>query len=113
MEYDIKTEAPILARTSGMTREDKSHKIRYDLIPMFLLVRLATLYTKGAKNHEPRNWERASTQEDLDLFIQGAWRHFMQFLRNETDEDHFCACIFNLAGIVLVREKLEAKRVQG
>lgn len=106
MEYEIKTEGAIIPRASGMTREDKSHKIRYDLIPHFLLYRLAMVYTKGAKNHEPRNWEKASTEEDLDLFVQGAWRHFMQFLKGEVDEDHFAALMFNLAGIVLVREKL-------
>lgn len=107
MTFEIKTEAPIITHSSGMTREDKSDKIRFDLIPEWFLWRLAELYTKGAKNHAPRNWEKASTPEDLDLFIQAEWRHFMKHRRGDTDEDHLAALVFNLIGEEHVKAKLK------
>lgn len=109
-DFVVKMDAEKKVMQSGMTREDKSSKLRFDLIPDFMLWRLAALYTKGAKNHAPRNWEKASTEEDFDLFMQGAYRHFMQYRRGDRDEDHVAAVFFNLAGAELVREKLNANR---
>lgn len=90
---------------TGMQR-DSEDKVRYDLIPLELLERFAEHLTKGAKKYKPRNWELAKTPEELDRFIQSAWRHFIAWLEGEVDEDHMSALIFNLCGAELVKKRL-------
>ena len=85
---------------------DNCEKIRYDLIPLFMLDRFAEHLTKGAKKYSPRNWQKAETKEELSRFIASAYRHFIQYMESETEEDHFSAIIFNLCGAELVKEKL-------
>lgn len=103
--FTIKDSGKRQEYSTGMIR-DSQEKIRYDLIPLFLLGRLAEHLTKGAKKYKPRNWEKASTPQELDRFIQSAWRHWLQLLVGLDDEDHFSALIFNLCGIEMVKAKL-------
>ena len=93
---------------SGFMREKKDDKINYDLIPLWFFTRLAKLYTTGAQAKGHRNWEKASTETDLQSFRESAWRHFVQFIDGQTNEDHLCAVIFNLIGMEHVRMKLNS-----
>ena len=104
-EFEIKDSGERATFSSGMQR-DSAEKIRYDLIPTWMLTRFAEHLTKGSHKYKPRNWERASTPQELDRFIQSFWRHWMQYLDGEDSEDHFSAIVFNLCGIDLVRQKL-------
>lgn len=95
---------------SGMVRDRNDDKTRYDLIiPLdgeCMLDRWAELLTRGAAKYEPRNWELANSQQELDEFIQSAWRHFRKWLRGDTDEDHASAVFFNIQGAEYVKEKI-------
>ena len=91
--------------STGMQR-DSADKIRYDLIPLFMLDRFAEHLTKGAKKYSPNNWLRAETPEELDRFLQSLWRHFIAYLKGEDEEDAMSAIIFNLCGAEVVKEKL-------
>ena len=85
---------------SGMRRDIQSVKPRYDLCiplkgePMFK--RWAELMARGAEKYGERNWEKANSQEELDRFKASAFRHFMQWMMNETNEDHASAIYFNV-----------------
>jgi len=95
------------AYESGMVREDKGYKIDFTLAvdgPMF--ERYAYHMTKGAKVHGARNWMQAKGVKELIDFEAGAFRHMVQWLRGDTDEDHAAAVIFNLNGAELCKEKL-------
>lgn len=81
---------------SGFNRDTDEGKLRYDLIPIELLERLAGLYTRGAVKYGDSNWQKADTQEEINRFKQSAWRHWMQFLAGENDEDHAVAVIWNI-----------------
>jgi EAL domain-containing protein (putative c-di-GMP-specific phosphodiesterase class I) len=86
---------------------DSEDKIRYDLIYMPMLTRWANHMTKGAAKYSAHNWERAETVEELDRFLQSAFRHFVQWFTNEDNlEDHASAVFFNISGAELVKEKL-------
>lgn len=91
---------------SGVSRSS-GEKVNYNLIPYFILKRLAELYTRGAKIHGKRNWEQASTKEDLERFEESALRHMYQWLEGDKSEDHAVAVMFNLAGAELVKSKLK------
>ena len=84
---------------SGFEREDKSEKLNYNLVPLWFWTRLAKLYTEGARTHGARNWEKASTFQDLQSFRESAFRHFIQYMNGDTNEDHMAAVVFNLVGM--------------
>lgn len=81
---------------SGFNRDDDGMKLRYDLIPIQMLERIAGLYTRGAKKYGDCNWQKAETQEEFDRFKQSAWRHFISWQKGQEDEDHASATIWNL-----------------
>lgn len=99
---------------SGMQREDATGKTRYDLlIPLnckhSMLIRWAELLTRGAEKYPDRNYEKANSQEEMDRAYQSLWRHFIQYVQGETDEDHASAIFFNIQVIELIKERMEEK----
>lgn len=105
--YNLKVSGERKQFDSGMIRDVDADKIRYDLAfdgPMF--ERYAQHLTNGANKYAARNWMKANSKEELNRFKESAIRHFIQYIRGDTDEDHFSAIIFNLNGIEYVREKL-------
>jgi hypothetical protein len=93
---------------SGMKRDTQDDKPRYDLIWRPGLKRLAELMARGSKKYGPRNWEKATTAEELERFRASANRHFEAWFQGDTDEDHMAGCIFNLFGAEYVKGKLHA-----
>lgn len=81
---------------SGFTRDTGENKPRYDLIPHELLTRLADLYARGAEKYDENNWRKANSEVEYKRFIASAWRHFIAWLRGDTDEDHMSAVVWNL-----------------
>jgi hypothetical protein len=97
----------ILTYPSGMQRGSSAGKINYLLVrdgPM--LRRWASHLTKGAENHDARNWMKANGPEELERFKESASRHFEQWLNGEEDEDHAAALLFNINGAEYVKDQL-------
>jgi hypothetical protein len=77
-------------------RDDDWTKLRYDLIPLDMLERLAWLYTRGAVKYWDSNWLNA-TWADIQSFKRSARRHFINFMKWVDDwEDHLIAICWNL-----------------
>lgn len=88
---------------SGMVRDTQEGKPRFDLlIPAGVpfeaqfLTRCADLMARGAVKYEDRNWEQADSAKELARFKSSAFRHLMQWMCGNTDEDHAAAVMFNL-----------------
>lgn len=88
---------------SGMQRDLEDGKPRFDLmIPLEvpfddqMITRLAALYGRGAVKYDARNWEQANSIAELERIKSSAFRHFMQWLTGEVDEDHAAATMFNI-----------------
>ena len=109
-EFEIKDSGKRKQFSTGMQR-DSGDKIQYDLIPQFIIDRMADHLTKGAKKYSSRNWEKAETEEELERFIASAERHFNAWASGETDEDHVSALIFNLIGTEMVIAKLNKEEL--
>jgi hypothetical protein len=108
MGFDVKDSGERQQYPSGMQRDTTEDKVRYDLVFDGPLVeRLATHLTKGAKKYDARNWMKASGQDELERFRESAARHFFQWLRGDTDEDHAMAVVFNINGALYVEEKMD------
>ena len=101
--YETKDSGQRAHFDSGMQRDIEEGKARFDLllpkgVPYAeqLLTRFADLLARGAVKYDVRNWEKANSQAELDRMRSSAFRHFMQWICGETDEDHAAAVMFNL-----------------
>jgi len=82
-----------------MVRDVEDDKVDYSLVldgPMF--ERWAVHLTKGAAKYTERNWMKAKTYAEYWRFKKSALRHFLQWFRGDTDEDHAAAVMFNING---------------
>lgn len=82
---------------SGMLRDGRKGKGRFDLISPFALLRLARIYEKGAIKYEERNWEKGAS---FGIFIESALRHIIQYMMGMDDEDHLGQAVWNLFSIM-------------
>ena len=81
---------------SGFSRDVQEGKPRFDLIPLDLLTRLADLYTRGAEKYGEENYKLADSPEEYKRFRASAFRHFIQWMQYQDDEDHGIATLWNI-----------------
>jgi hypothetical protein len=111
-DFVVKDSGERIDYPTGMRRDIQTGKPRYDLIvPLkmknHMLKRWAVHMTKGAEKYGYRNWELAKTLEEADRFRASAFRHFIQWLDGERDEDHAAAVYFNIQCYEYVMERIE------
>lgn len=116
MKFVTKDSGERVDYPSGMRRDIASDKPRFDLINGLnfpyeesLLYRWAKLMQRGAEKYGENNWCKANSEEELDRFKASAWRHFIQAMSGEDDEDHFAAVCFNLNAILYLKWKVKEK----
>ncbi len=99
-------------RTSknGFCRNNAENKPRYDLIPSFMLDRLAALFAEGAARFGENNWKLGIGKEDYTWFEASFCRHSMQYRGGAENEDHFARAIFNLIGMEHARLNRETPK---
>ena len=115
--YETRDSGDRVQWSTGMVREPSAGKTRFDLImpadqpyERQMVVRFAELMTRGAAKYADRNWENASTTEELDRFREAAVRHFFQwYLAADEVEDHAAAVFFNLMGAEYTSERIRDK----
>lgn len=109
MGFEVKDSGKREQYASGMVRDVTDGKVDYSLAldgPMF--ARLAAHLTKGAAKYDKRNWMKAAGAAELERFRESAVRHFVQWMRGDTDEDHAAAVFFNINAAEYVAAKLRA-----
>lgn len=100
--YEIKDSGKREEYKSGMVRDTQEGKTIWTKVlegPMFR--RWAIHLTNGARKYPDNadgtgNWTRANSDAELARFRQSAFRHFLQWIEGETDEDHAAAVYFNI-----------------
>lgn len=95
---------------SGFRRDTQEGKPDLTLLPLEFLERWAEHMTKGAVKYGRDNWRLADDQSALERFQASAFRHLVQWLRGEADEDHASAVAFNVAAAEYVRGRLSEHR---
>lgn len=96
---------------SGMRRDTQEGKPDYTLIHIPFLTRIANHLGLGAIKYGRENWMLANSAEELQRFRSSAFRHLMQWLQGDDDEDHAAAVVFNLMAAEYVKAKIMAKQV--
>jgi hypothetical protein len=115
MNYITKDSGKRQNYESGMVRDLQDSKPDFYLLltdlpyDKQLLTRWAALMERGASKYGRRNWQLANSHEELERFKASAFRHFMQWVTNEDDEDHASAVLFNINAAEYVKEKLKEK----
>lgn len=114
MTFEVKDSGERQQFDSGMVRDTTTGKIEYDrLFDGVLADRYCEHLTKGAQKYPDArpgvpNWTLADGETELIRFRKSAARHFRQWLRGDSDEDHFSATVFNLNGYETTKAKLNA-----
>jgi len=105
------------AYTSGMVRDLQEGKPNFSLclaqyVPYEhqLFTRWAHLMTRGADKYGLRNWEKANSKEEYERMKASAFRHFMQWINGEEDEDHAAAVLFNINAAESIKYKLQKEQ---
>lgn len=93
---------------TGAVRDKRSDKPRYDLIPPHALLRVATLYAKGADKYGESNWHLGIPTQDM---IASAMRHLEAWRRGEMEEDHLAAVVWNILAIMQYEEEKRSTAV--
>ena|SRR5215475_12404146 len=114
MSFETKDSGRRAEFPSGMVRDVNDEKPRFSLIMPKdmpygeqLLTRWAALMTRGRDKYGERNWEKAVSEKEMERFRDSGLRHMMQWMGDETDEDHAAAVCFNLQGAEYVKWKLK------
>lgn len=111
MDYETKDSGERVEYASGMTRDIQDGKPDFSLlladVPYSeqMLTRWAKLMERGASKYGRRNWQKARTDEEIERFKASAFRHFVQWITDENDEDHAAAVMFNINAAEFVKTK--------
>ena len=90
---------------SGMVRDTRRGKGRYDLVSPYALRALAMIMEDGCEKYGERNWEQGCDQL---RFFDSCLRHLMQWRMGMTDERHLRHAFWNLHCMVHFDEKARA-----
>lgn len=92
---------------SGMRRDTQEGKPDYTLIDIPFLTRIAVHLGKGAIKYGENNWKLANSRAEFRRFQKSAFRHLIQWLMGEADEDHMSAVCFNLMAAEYVKGRIK------
>lgn len=67
------------------------------------LLEVSKQYEDGANKYLPRNWERGIP---LHCYVDSGVRHYLKFMRGDTDEPHDRAFVWNMLGLLWTQENL-------
>ena len=96
MTYTTKDSGKKRVFDSGFQRDTAESKLRFDLIPIDQLERVAWQFTRWAEKYWANNRQKALWETECDAFRQSAYRHFIKWMKWEYDEDHAAAIIWNI-----------------
>lgn len=114
-EFIIKDSGKREVFASGMVRDTAADKVNFlKVLDGPMLQRWASHLTKGALKYPDvkpgvANWTLANGQAEYQRARESAARHFFQYLRGDTDEDHAAGVYFNINLAEYVRAKMEIK----
>jgi len=101
------TEDGMYENDNGGKRDSADGKLVYTLIPIPALRRVAQHYKNGMKKYGRNNWHKLNTPEDIERYKQSMYRHLIQYLDGEKDEDHLSAVVWNAMALLYYEEKDE------
>lgn len=90
---------------NGGNRDSAEDKLDYTLLPISALNRVTQHYVNGLKRYGRNNWHKLSTPEDIERYKQSMFRHLIQYLEGQDNEDHLAAVVWNAMALLYFEEK--------
>jgi dATP/dGTP diphosphohydrolase len=111
----IKDSGERVQYASGSLRDPSTGKIKWSRITFGpMMRRWAQLLTTAEAKYpdvapgQP-NFMLIETDEEFHRYKESAFRHFMSWFYDETDEDHAAAVFFNINGVEVIKDKNRPK----
>ena len=89
---------------TGSVRDRGDLKPRPDLISPFALMRVGEHMRKGAAKYGRGNWERGQPFSEITASM---YRHLLQWLQGDEEEDHLAAIVFGAQALMHYREMID------
>lgn len=111
----IKDSGERVTYASGAMRDPSTGKIKWSRVTFGPMLRrwAQHLTTAEAKYPDPvegvPNFSLIKTREEYIRYKESAYRHFMSWFMDETDEDHASAVYFNINGVEIIKAKLRGE----
>ena len=93
---------------TGSVRDVRAGKGRYDLLPPYVIDRLARHFENGAAKYGDRNWQKG---QPLSGYLDSALRHTFNLLDGMTDEDHAAAAMWNIGAFIWTQREIAEGRL--
>jgi len=90
---------------NGGNRDSAEDKLDYTLLPIPALNRITQHYVNGLKKYGRDNWKKLSTPDDIERYKQSMFRHLIQYLEGQDNEDHLAAVVWNAMALLYFEEK--------
>jgi hypothetical protein len=97
LAYETKDSGKRESFATGAVRDTQDGKVRYSLVPIGPMERVAALYTRGAAKYDDDNWRRGMPFKRV---IDSLLRHLTAWRKGEADEDHLAAVVFNAMALM-------------
>jgi hypothetical protein len=89
---------------TGSVRDRGDLKPRPDLISPFALMRVGEHMRKGAAKYGERNWYLGQPFSEITASM---YRHLLQWLQGDEEEDHLAAIVFGAQALMHYREMID------
>ena len=112
---NIKDSGERVTYSSGAMRDPSTGKIKWSRITFGPMMRRWAQHLTNAEAKYPDptpgipNFSLIETDEERIRYKESAFRHFMSWFNDESDEDHAAAVFFNINGVELIKDKQAAK----
>lgn len=114
----IKDSGKRVTYSSGSMRDPGEGKIKWSRITYGPMMRRWAQHLTTAEAKYPDkapgvpNFSLIESEEEFFRYKESAFRHFMSWWNDETDEDHASACFFNINGVEIIKDKRANQRTK-
>jgi hypothetical protein len=102
--FNIKDSGERRAFATGSVRDRGDLKPRPDYISPFALLEVGEHMRKGAEKYGPLNWQLGQPFSEMTASL---YRHLLQWMIGDTEENHLAAIVFNAQALMHYREMIK------
>ena len=102
-EFVVKDSGDRRTFATGSVRDRGDLKSRPDMISPFALMRVGEHMRKGAAKYGPLNWQLGQPFSEVTASM---FRHLLQWLQGDEEEDHLAAIVFGAQALMHYREMI-------
>lgn len=108
--FELKDSGNRQTFSTGSVRDAQTGKGAFELVPMFAIWLVSTVYEKGARKYSARNWEKG---QPLSQYIKSAQNHLSKHMMGLRDEPHISMAVWNLLGYIFTAVLIKLGRRPG